>query len=52
VHKKGGLSVGDHNIKVHLMMRIPYLPLSTSAEDSHYMPLDSCGEKVLSIKEN
>lgn len=52
VYKKGGLSVGDHDIKVHLMLRVPYMPLSASAEDSMYMPLDSCGEKVLSIKED
>lgn len=52
VIKKGGLSAGEHNIKVHLMLRVPYMPLSASAEDTKYMPLDSCGEKVLCIKEN
>lgn len=52
VHKKGGLSAGDHDIKVHLMLRVPYMPLSASAEDTMYMPLDSCGEKVLTIKED
>nr|WP_253201840.1 DUF6379 domain-containing protein [Clostridium sp. DSM 17811] len=52
VHKKSGLSAGNHDIKVHLMLRVPYMPLSASAEDSNYMPLDSCGEKVLSIKED
>ncbi|MCM8709935.1 DUF6379 domain-containing protein [Clostridium sp. SYSU_GA19001] len=51
VHRPGGLSAGEHNIKVHLMLRIPYMPLSASAEDTEYMPLDSCGEKVLCIKE-
>ena len=50
VYKKSGLSAGDHDIKVHLMLRVPYMPLSASAEDSKYMPLDCCGEKVLSIK--
>lgn len=52
VYKKGGLSAGEHNIKVHLMLRVPYMPLSASAEDTMYMPLDSCGEKVLTIKED
>lgn len=51
VHKNGGLNVGEHDIKVHLMLRVPYMPLSASAEDTKYMPLDSCGEKVLNIKE-
>lgn len=52
VYKKGGLSAGEHEVKVHLMLRVPYMPLSASAEDSMYMPLDSCGEKVLSVKED
>ena len=52
VYKRGGLSVGEHDIKVHLMLRVPYMPLSAAAEDTKYMPLDSCGEKVLCIKEN
>ena len=52
VNKKGGLAYGEHNIKVHLMLRVPYMPLSASAEDTMYMPLDSCGEKVLRIEED
>lgn len=52
VHRLGGLSAGEHHIKVHLMLRIPYMPLSASAEDTKYMPLDSCGEKILCINEN
>jgi hypothetical protein len=52
IHRPGGLSVGEHSIKVHLMLRIPYMPLSASAYDTRYMPLDSCGEKILCIKES
>jgi len=50
VFKAGGLVAGEHEIKVNLMLRVPYMPLSASAEDTNYMPLDSCGEKTLCIE--
>lgn len=47
----GGLKAGKHHVEVKLMMRVPYLPLPGADNDHAYMPLDSCGEKVLEIRE-
>ena len=33
------------------MLRVPYLPLPGADHDHAYMPLNSCGEKVLEIRE-
>lgn len=51
VNRAGGLSAGEHKIDVKLMLRVPYLPLPGGKTDHDYMPLDSCGSKVLKIKE-
>ena len=47
----GGLSAGPHKVEVKLMLRVPYLPLPGADHDHAYMPLNSCGEKVLEIRE-
>lgn len=52
VIKPGGLSAGEHKIEVILMLRAPYMPLPGGKDDHDYMPIDSCGEKVLSIVED
>lgn len=50
VIKDGGLPSGEHDVRVVLYLRIPYLPLPGSNEGEHkYMPADSCGEKKLTI---
>ena len=45
----GGLPEGEHEIDLHLMLRVPYLPLPGSSEAHAYMPIDSCGHKTLTI---
>lgn len=50
VYAPGGLKAGRHEIKVTMMMRVPYLPLP-GGDDHSYMPLDCCGEKVLELTE-
>ena len=47
----GGLSAGPHKVEVKLMLRVPYLPLPGADHDHAYMPLNSCGEQVLEIRE-
>lgn len=42
VIKKGGLSVGDHELELKLMLRVPYMSIGPNHT---YMPLDS-GDKV------
>lgn len=42
----GGLEKGDHKVEFTLYFRSPYMAI---AED-RYMPIDSCGEKVLAIR--
>jgi hypothetical protein len=50
VNQPGGLEKGKHEIKFTLMLRVPYLPLPGGDNDHSYMPLDSCGEKVLEVR--
>lgn len=51
VYKKDGLSPGDHDVTLKLMLRVPYMPLPGGDNDHTYMPLD-CGDKqVLTIIE-
>lgn len=52
VHHPGGLSAGEHQIDVKLFLRVPYLPLPGGKTDHDYMPLDSCGSKVLIMKDD
>ena len=49
VNLPGGLPEGEHEIDLHLMMRVPYLPLPGGDSDHSYMPLDSCGQAKLTI---
>lgn len=50
VLKEGGLTPGEHDIDLKLMLRVPYLPIPTG--DGHmYMPLDSSGRKSLILTE-
>lgn len=43
VRRPGGLTEGNHHVKLTLMFRCPYLP-QPGAED-RYTPVDSCDEK-------
>ena len=45
----GGLAEGEHEVDLHLMLRVPYLPLPGGDNDHAYMPIDSCGQKTLTI---
>lgn len=47
VFKKGGYEAGDHKIEFILYFRSPYMAIGENA----YMPINSCGEKVLSLSE-
>ncbi|MCI8894081.1 MAG: hypothetical protein HFI41_05415 [Lachnospiraceae bacterium] len=38
VIKRGGLAPGEHEIRLNLMLRVPYMCIGT---DHNYMPLDS-----------
>lgn len=42
----GGLSKGEHKVEFTMYFRSPYMAI---AEDK-YMPIDSCGEKILVIR--
>lgn len=39
---KGGLPVGEHEIELKLMLRVPYMQIGP---DHNFMPLD-CGDKI------
>ncbi len=45
----GGIADGAHKVDLHLMLRVPYLPLPGGDSDHSYMPLDSCGSANLII---
>lgn len=49
VNVPGGLEPGAHEVDLHLMLRVPYLPLPGGDSDHAYMPLDSCGQKTLTV---
>lgn len=51
VRRPNGLEKGAHEIKLNLMLRVPYLPLPGADNDHMYMPLDCGGEKVLTLCE-
>lgn len=42
VIKKGGLSIGEHELELKLMLRVPYMQIGP---EHNFMPLDS-GDKV------
>ncbi|MCD8151313.1 MAG: DUF6379 domain-containing protein [Clostridiales bacterium] len=50
VCKDGGLTSGEHNVKLTLMFRCPYLPLPGA--EYGYTPVDSCDEKVMTLVEH
>lgn len=51
VYEPGGINREEHEIELKLMLRVPYLPLPGGNNDHCYMPLDSCGKKVLTTRE-
>lgn len=51
VHQVGGLPSGDHDIKLNLLLRNPYMPALNDNGERNYATLDSCGEKTLTLKE-
>jgi len=51
VFAPGGLTEGEHQIDVKLMLRIPYLPVPGSQKEHDYAMVDSCGSKTLSLRE-
>ncbi len=48
VFSPGGLSEGEHEIDVTLFLRSPYMPIGPNHQ---YMPVDSCGSKMLKVSE-
>ncbi|MGB8455509.1 MAG: DUF6379 domain-containing protein [Anaerocolumna sp.] len=51
VHKVGGLGRGEHNIKLTLMLRSPYMPLPGAVKEHTYTPIDSCDTRILQLAE-
>ncbi len=47
IRKAGGLSPGEHDINLTLMLRSPYMPLPGSVKEHCYTPIDSCDRKIL-----
>lgn len=50
VCKEGGLASGEHQVKLKLMFRCPYLPIPGA--DHGYAPVDSCDEKTMMLHES
>lgn len=44
-----GIDEGEHDIKVNFYLRVPYLPLPGGEGEDNYVPLNSSGEKILSL---
>lgn len=51
VMQRGGLPKGAHDIKLNLFLRVPYLPIPGDPGEHNFVPLDSCGEKTLTLQE-
>lgn len=51
VFAPGGLTEGEHQIDVKLMLRIPYMAVPGSNKEHDYAMLDSCGSKTLSVRD-
>lgn len=49
IHMPGGLPEGAHSIKLHLMLRSPYLPKPGSDNRHDYVPINSCDEKQMTL---
>lgn len=52
VYKKDGLPLGNHDVKVDLLIRNPYMPAPGNPNERSYATLDSSGENILEIKES
>lgn len=50
VRRPGGLALGEHNVKLTLMFRCPYLPIPGA--EHGYAPVDSCDEKTMTLVVN
>ena len=48
VIKKDGLAIGEHELLLKLMLRVPYMQIGP---DHQYMPLDSGDKVTITIKE-
>lgn len=48
VIKKDGLAIGEHEVVLKLMLRVPYMQMGP---DHQYMPLDSGDKVTVTIKE-
>lgn len=44
-----GIEEGNHEIKLDFFLRVPYLPLPGGEGENNYVPLNSSGEKTLSL---
>lgn len=51
VYSPGGLTKGEHQIDVTLILRIPYMAVPGSVKSRDYAVLDSCGSKKLAVSE-
>jgi len=49
VRRPGGLTAGQHEIKLILMLRSPYLPLPGGEGDHNYVPIQSGGSIIATI---
>ena len=49
VRKDDGLASGEHQVKLKLMFRCPYLPIPGA--EHGYTPVDSCDEKTMTLHE-
>lgn len=50
VRRPGGLAPGEHDVKLTLMFRCPYLPIPGA--EHGYAPVDSCDEKTMTLVVN
>lgn len=46
--KKAGLEIGEHEVKLELMLRVPYMEIGP---DHNFMPLDSGDTVTFTVKE-
>ncbi len=49
VHKPGGLTPGEHDVSLTLMLHSPYMPLPGAKEEHCYTPIDSCDQKIMAL---
>jgi hypothetical protein len=51
IRKPGGLQPGEHSINLVLMLRSPYLPMPGVTTSHSYVPIDSCEQKIVALRE-